>query len=365
MSYEDYPADDTGADHLDEIMEGRDESEFLPKDFDQRLVQTPRAKRAKKRSTEQPPIPSLVAGQAEIERDLSRLPILLPDVPHHVYHSDPWGPSLSQSTANALLSCPVKAWAHHPRLGGQARESSDAMDLGSVAHELMLGKGGGYVALDFPDYRTNAAKEARDQATKAGQIPILAHKLEEAKKAAYEVSAIVDGEMDALRAGETEVTILWREGEVLCRCRIDHLVIGDGWATITDLKWLRSADPVAFQRNAKTNGYDIQSAAYIRAVEAVHPELAGRVKFQFLLVEQGPPLIVQPVEMAGSMRTMGQGRWARAVKLWERCLKENYWPGYADGVALVEALPWQLSDDFSQAIKAQGDPTAGWGEEES
>lgn len=238
------------------------------------------------------------------------------------------------------------------------------MDLGSIAHELVLGKGGGFVQLDFPDFKTKAAQQARDAAREAGKVPILQKQFDAAFAAAQEMVNFTEGAFESLDPDETEVTILWKEGDVLCRCRIDHLVIGNGWATITDLKWLRSADPVAFQRNAKTNGYDIQSAAYIRAVEAVYPSLAGRVSFQFLLVEQGPPLIVQPVEMAGSMRTMGQGRWARAVKLWSKCLKENHWPGYADGVALVEALPWQLSDDFSQAIKAQGDPTACWDEDE-
>ena len=311
------------------------------------------------------PLQAELAPATVFEADVDNVPILLPDIPHHVYHADPWGPSLSQSTATTLLSCPLKAWAGHPRLGGQSGHSSEAMDLGSIAHELVLGKGAGFEVLPFDSWRTDLSKDKRSEARAAGKVPLLQKDFDAAFVAAQQVVGASEGLFDCVEGAETEVTILWKEGDVLCRCRIDHLVVGDGWASITDLKWYRTADPLAFQRNAKTSGHDIQAAAYIRAVEAVYPKLAGRVRFEFLLVEQGPPVIVQPVEMAGSMRSLGEGRWKRAVKLWAKCLKENHWPGYADGPVEIDALPWQLSDDFAQAIKLQGDPTAAWGEGES
>jgi len=302
-----------------------------------------------------------------------KLPCLLPDVPHDVYHSDPWGPSLSQSTATTLLWCPKKAWAAHPRLGATKRKApTKEMDLGSIAHELVLGKGAGFVSLPFDDYRKDAAQEARNEVREAGLVPILAHQLEEATAAADAVRK----ELEALGVSldvQTELTVLWKEGEVLCKGRLDAFLIYDPrssapHATIYDLKWRKkpsTADPAVFQRNCKKDGHDIQVAAYVSAIEAIYPHLAGRVSFEFLLVEQGPPVIIQPVRLAGSMRSLGQGRWKRAVKLWQKCLTSGHWPGYCDGVAEVEALPWQLQDDFAQAVRGQGDPTEAWGETET
>ena len=63
------------------------------------------------------------------------------------YHSDCCDePSLSSSIAGLLIDqTPKHAWTAHPRLNPNFKpESSPAMNLGSVAHELLLGKGGGF-----------------------------------------------------------------------------------------------------------------------------------------------------------------------------------------------------------------------------
>src|SRR5438132_1009339 len=83
------------------------------------------------------------------------------------YFADPCEqPSLSVSIATELiLRSPLHAWQIHPRLGGLRRPTTEAMENGTLIHALLLGKGENRIAvLDVKDFRTNAAKEARDAA---------------------------------------------------------------------------------------------------------------------------------------------------------------------------------------------------------
>jgi hypothetical protein len=78
-----------------------------------------------------------------------------------LYHSDPAEqPSLSSSIAKTILSkTPRHAWLEHPRLNPAAAivDEDDKFNLGSVAHELILRKGGGFDICDFDNWQTRAA----------------------------------------------------------------------------------------------------------------------------------------------------------------------------------------------------------------
>ena len=89
-------------------------------------------------------------------------------------------------------------------------------------------------------------------------------------------------------------------------------------------------------------GYDIQAAAYKRAVGAVYPHLVGRIEFVFLFVETEAPFAVLPAEPDGSMQKRGELGWAKAVALWGQCLKSKEWPEYvARGeIARIAAPAW-------------------------
>jgi hypothetical protein len=67
------------------------------------------------------------------------------DIPLAEYLRDPAPePSLSAGIGWTLLTrTPRHAWADHPRLGAMSEsKQSKEMDLGTVAHRLLLGKGG-------------------------------------------------------------------------------------------------------------------------------------------------------------------------------------------------------------------------------
>ena len=271
------------------------------------------------------------------------------DLTESDYHGDPCArPSLSSSIAKVLLDkSPLHAWHRHPRLGKGDREESKVFDAGRLGHKLLLGKGADVVRVDAGDWRKKAAQEERDAAYEAGKIPVLDADYLEAEAA---VAAIVRslGRKGIVLDGESEVPILWEEtvsghDNVLARGMLDHLCVSKRGATIFDVKTSRSAHPRACSAHVVEYGYDIQRAAYVRAVEALYPEIRGRVDFVHLFVELDAPHAVTPGRVDGVLRERGERRWARAVEVWAECLAFGTWPDYADRIITIEAPPWALS----------------------
>jgi PDDEXK-like domain of unknown function (DUF3799) len=267
------------------------------------------------------------------------------------YHSDPCDvPSLSASVAHTLVSkSPAHAWVEHPKLGGKSRKSSKAMDAGTLIHKMLLGVGVDVEIIGHNDYRTKAAKELRDAARGEGKLPMLAHEYARLEDAAAGIRARMEQKGIVLN-GESEVTILWteeaRDGTVVqCRGRIDHVLFKE--AHIIDLKTSCSAHPDKCASTIYDFGDDIQAAAYRRGLGQVRPELEGRLEFTDLFVELEEPYPVSQIRHAGTMRELGERRWMRAVNLWAKCLRENWWPDYTETPVYVDAKPWHLDESSS------------------
>lgn len=270
------------------------------------------------------------------------------------YHADPCDtPSLSASTAHTLLSrSPYHAWLEHPKLGGQRREQTRAMGGGTLVHALVIGAPNGELEIiDAADYKTKAAREARDAARAAGRTPILLH-----EHMAAELAAIRIRERMAAKGivfdGQSEVKVSWSEGGdyglVRCRGMLDH-VKGN---TIYDLKTISSADLRTITRHMGEYGYDVQRAAYLGAWEELHPELAGSLDFVFVFCETEPPYLVTPVRVDGMRAELGSMKWRRAVRTWEHCLRTNHWPDYSEGIATISARPWELDEELGKEYAA-------------
>jgi hypothetical protein len=292
-------------------------------------------------------------------------------IPEDVYHADPCPePSLSSSIAGAIVSrSPLHAYDAHPRFGRTPREETRAMAAGTLAHALLLGTAREFRVLDFDDYKTKAAKAARDEAREAGAIPVLAEVHAEAVASADAMRAALDGFGLALTGGQAEVTAVWSERAsdgtaVHCRGRFDYYWPDTG--IILDLKRSRSAHPTACQRHLVGYGYDIQRAAYVSALETLRPELGGRVRMIFAFLEPMPSgrVVCTPLEPSGSLCTLGARRWKRAVDLWAECLRTGEWPGYVRKVTAVDAPPWALSQDLDAAMVAASQPEPDWMTEE-
>src|SRR5258708_1607489 len=93
------------------------------------------------------------------------------DVPDDIYRRDPCAePSLTQSAAKILLQ-----WtpAH---LKYMRQEPTTKYDIGQIAHRLILGRGRELKVLpsEIGDWRTKDARSARENASAAGKLAVLA-----------------------------------------------------------------------------------------------------------------------------------------------------------------------------------------------
>lgn len=271
-------------------------------------------------------------------------PVAVIGMPDAVYRADPCEtPSLSSSVAKTIVErSALHAKMTHPRFGGAPR-TSEEMDRGALIHGLVNGGGAGYAVIDADDFRTKAAREARDAARAAGKIPVIASKLEPLLAAADQIRARLSLIGISLSPDHSEVSVFWREpseaGEVLCRGRLDNW---PGGATIYDLKTTENAAPDAVERSIARFGYDIQVGAYISAIEHLKPELRGRVRFEWIFAEYEPPYSVTRFVAAPSLEEIGRRRWSRAVSTWAECLRTGKWPEYGTQVRHIEAAGWLM-----------------------
>lgn len=270
---------------------------------------------------------------------------------------------LSPSIAKTLLNrSPLHAWAEHRLLGGKQRESSKEMDQGKLIEAILFGLPmDQFVSIDADSFRTKEARTMRDAAIVEGRVPVLAKDLDKAFEAVDPMKKALTDKGINVDEGENQVRFEWQSlnpqapglGEgVACSGVLDKLILDEPHrrCIIRDLKTTDNAHPRMIARKMVDMGYDIQAAAYEEAVNTAHPWTAGVTEFQFIYIEREFPFAVTVVELAGSLREMGQRRWRRAVDTWGRCMATNRWPDYSTIPVRVEALPWQLTQEAEQEL---------------
>ena len=276
-------------------------------------------------------------------------PGLYYDMPTAEYFADPCpAPSLTQTVAKILLNrSPLHAWHAHPRLNPDFRADDDTKyDIGNVAHRLLLDRGKELLVLDHDDWRTRAAKEAREQAAAAGRLAVLGKHVERA-------SAMVRAAREALDAagiggafqpgkGHSEAVIAWQEpAGFWCRSMIDWLGEPPP-AFVYDYKTTSaSAAPHAIGRLLADAGWDVQAAMIERGLQTLRPD--ARYCFRFVAQEDEPPFAVTICQLSESIMTMGRKKLAVALRLWQRALATGRWPGYAR-LVVVPSYP-----DYAEA----------------
>lgn len=260
------------------------------------------------------------------------------------YHADPCAtPSLSNSIAKKLIwKSPRHAWQAHPRLNPRYRPYYDrTKEIGSVAHALFLGVGSKIVAIDDDDYRAKAAKDARRAAYEAGHLPILAPDLDRAQ-AMVEIARAEFSRYPeiapAIREGQSELVGVAREGDTWLRIMLDRS--STDLLTLLDYKTTGNAHPDAAAARISDNDFQMQHPFYVRVLDTLHPEGAGRRRFFFLYQEQDEPFACTVHELEAHHRTIGERQVEAAVQTWARCMATNTWPAYPRVIHRVEMRPW-------------------------
>lgn len=272
------------------------------------------------------------------------------------YHADPCpSPSLSNSIVQVLLAqSPRHAWWAHPRLNPHydGASSNRRLDLGSVAHELLLGKGRGIQVIDAPDFRTKAAQTARDIARAGGKLPVLVGDHERALKmveiARGSIAKCPDvGRVFFSANARMENVAVWREGDCWARAMFDCTDIG----TVLDYKTVTNASPDYVSRHLYQMGYHIQRAWYLRGLDAIDKGGCGRRRFIFMFQEIDEPHAVTFAEVDGAGATMGDRSCDQAVRLWQECTRQNKWPSYDPLIHRAELPAWMESSILAREIE--------------
>lgn len=255
-------------------------------------------------------------------------------------------PGLSASRAIALINDSpfhCKYLIDH----GDVKPTKE-MDMGSVIHRMALGRGKDYACLPYDDWRTKAAQQSRKDTRDAGLIPLTHVQHSQCEETAAAVLKAM-AEVGITLSGQSELAVEWFEGDVQCRNMFDHVNLETG--EILEIKTTGDANPERVERRAEEMGYRISSAAYIRSLLALRPELRGRISYTFLFVEITPPYAVYPPEPDHMFIETGERDWLRAVATWRQCTATGRWPGYQD-FRSISRPRWKL--------RQEGIPTDEW-----
>jgi hypothetical protein len=171
---------------------------------------------------------------------------------------------------------------------------------------MLLGGDEAIVFIDAPDFRTKAAREARDAARATGRIPM------------------EDGDPP-----------IWG------RARPDWLA--DDRRVIVDYKTAKNADPIKWIKSAMLpGGYDIQAAWYLRGLANL--EGPKDRDFLFLVQEIDPPYAVSVVGIGPELAELSNRKIEAGIRLWRESLKADKWEGYKRVTHWAEAPAYMVYD---------------------
>lgn len=257
------------------------------------------------------------------------------------YHADPCpAPSLSSSVAWLLATkSPRHAWTAHPKLNPSWRPDDDSkFDLGTAAHAIFLeGDHDRIVVLDANDWKTKAAREARELANAEGKTALLSRHhaavMRMVERARNFVAQSPVGRSYAL--GHSERTVVWQEDGIWLRARPDRL----SEHGCIDYKTTENASPEAFSAQIVRMGYYFQACFYMRGLAQLGAE---RSEFHFLAQETSEPHECSLHALDPALREIGDAMVERTIKRWAGCLKAHRWDGYGNRVHLTVPPLWLM-----------------------
>lgn len=257
-------------------------------------------------------------------------------LPAEDYHRDP---ALSASGMKLLLDPGCPALYRYERDHPQPPRKT--FDFGHAAHRLVLGDGAKLRVLDFDDYKTKAAQDAKKAARAEGAIPLLPDEMDRARAMAESVRRHpVAGAL--FRGGRPEVSLFFKDPAtgVGLRSRLDWLDIDrPGRAIMTDLKTIGTGvDLDHIERAIYDYGYYVTAVQYMEAAKAL--DLAGEDAVAALVfVSKDAPYLVRVVQLPIDALKLGRAKRRVAIEVFQECTASGRWPGY-DEVTYAGLPPW-------------------------
>ena len=274
------------------------------------------------------------------------------DIPEADYHADPVPQgSLSASGMKKLLRDGGPAIFHYEE--EHPEPPSEAMELGTAAHKLVLGSGPKLVEVFGDDWRTKAAKELAAEVRASGGVPLLSKDMRtvEGMAAALREHPLASALLSPER-GRTEMSAFWLDEEwgvgIWRRCRFDLMPHPHLKPVIADYKSCASASRRDFPKSVDNFGYHVQAAQYIDGYEVIYGDrLREAPSFVFIAQEKKPPYLVATYQLDAEAIQIGRDACYRAMEIWHDCRKSGIWPGYSQEIETISLPRWSTyREDF-------------------
>lgn len=250
------------------------------------------------------------------------------DMTNAEYHADPVpSGSLSSSGAKKLIA---KTPAHF-KWDQNHQEHKDVFDFGTAAHSVVLeGDESGLEVLEFDDWRSKPAREAKIKAYADGKTPLLTKDLAQVRAMADQIRNHPEASF-LLKDGVAEKSAFWQHDTgVWLRARFDWLPNKRGRGLIIpDYKTAASAEPGKFSRASADYGYHQQAAFYCDAAKALG--LSEDPVMLFVVQEKEGPWAVNVIEIHEEDINMGRALNEHAIRVYQECKTSDTWPGYKMG----------------------------------
>lgn len=238
-----------------------------------------------------------------------------------------------------LGSTSVKMLAKHPPAVyrwqvDNPQPHKAAYDLGRVAHSLILeGHERGLSVVDADDWRTKAAREARDAAYNDGMTPLLRKDYQAVRNMADAVLTH-PAAAELLTGHVAERSYFTELHGVPVKARPDAL----NGTTVVDLK-TTGADLGDVARTIHSFGYHIQQAHYTDVMRASGQTIED---FVFVFVSKQPPHMVRVIRLEEPAVDLGREQTVDALATYKACTETGNWPGY-DLIDTVDLPRWVYS----------------------
>lgn len=285
-------------------------------------------------------------------------PGLYPDVPSAQYRTAAITPTpaLSAGMAHDMMKedgSPALAWFKSDLNPNRVDETKAAWDIGQALHLLFLEPDrfdATVMEIGFDEYRTNAAKDARQRARDLGRVPLLEPQylmvlamrralMNECSELPFLTAPTFARE--GIRGGVAEQSCFWKDPRtgIWCKSRPDYTRQGVRGADI--LVDYKSSGEVDTDRQAYKLGWHSRAAWYIDGHMAV---TGNRAEYWYLPQKKKPPHFARVIRMSEDALDWGRTVNARAIETFDRCLQSGKWPAGNERAEVLDLPKWAIGE---------------------
>lgn len=201
-------------------------------------------------------------------------------------------PEWSYSSMKLILDHGID-YAVAAKRGDIPGPDSKAIDLGQLAHMLLLGGEDQFAISYFKDFRTNKAKAWRDEQKNAGKYIITQEMFDAVSKmvANVENHPMSKRYIFAKNATHEHEMFATTADGVAIKGKADVFILNDDSVIVTDIKTTVKFD--AFFRTAQWMHYDLQAANYTLIASSSAKINPALTKFVYCVIESVAPYRVQ------------------------------------------------------------------------